>query len=63
VQIQKTENLLVDEVVPEKPSVYWLNDELYRDEAYRGLERTKLSFPLSVEQAREIKPYLRIVLA
>ena len=45
-----------------RASVYWLNDELFRGED-RLLERPKLSFPLSVEQAREIKPYLRVVLA
>jgi hypothetical protein len=59
------QSVLFDEfaVNASRASVYWLNDELYRDEAYRGLEMTKLSFPLSVEQARDIKPYLRIVLA
>ena len=59
------QSVLFDEfaVNASKASVYWINDKFHRDAAYPGLERIKLSFPLSVEQAREIKPYLRIVLA
>jgi len=57
------QSILSDEfaVDASRASVSWLNDELFRD--YPGLFHPTFSFPLSVEQAREIKPYLRIVLA
>jgi len=57
------QSVLFDEfaVNASRASVSWLKGQLYDD--YPALQRTKLSFPLSVEQAREIKPYLRIVLA
>lgn len=55
-------SVLADEfaVNASRASAFWLNDALFRD--YPFPNHPQFSFPLGIDHAREVKPYLRVVL-